>query len=98
MPHPKDRYIAAPGVIAQHVADGAVVYSIRDQSYFALNTTGAVVWASLKQDGTEFGAIVAATLAAYPDAPEAELLVDVGDLLDELVGLGLVQHSAAAAA
>jgi hypothetical protein len=98
MRHPRDRYIACPGVIAQHVSDGAVVYSVRDQSYFALNSTGAVVWSSLGQEGAELAAIVAATLAAFPDAPEAELLDDVGGLLDELVQLGLVRHSAAAAA
>ena len=93
-----DRYAPVPGVLVQHVGDGAVVYSVRDQCYFALNETAAVVWTALEHGGSDLGTIVAVTKATFPDAPDAELCSDVAELLDELHRLGIVQHFSFAAA
>ena len=93
-----DRFTAVPGVLVQHVGDGAVVYSVHDQSYFALNGTGALIWDLLRNDGATLESLVAATLAAYSDAPQAEVHADVSELLEGLIQLGLVQHSTSSVA
>lgn len=85
-------YVPSSGVLFQRFADGAVVYSPGDESYFGLNGTGAEIWNLLPKEGASFEDLIQKMVVMYPDAPEAELRVDLGDLLDELVKHGLLRR------
>ena len=91
---PNDRISAAPRVLAQRVNDGTVLFSIATESYFALNDTGATIWGLLGTGETTFGELLERTATHYPDAPRADLQLDLGDLIDELVQHGLIVRSA----
>ena len=47
-------YVPSPNVLFQRFADGAVVYSPGDESYFGLNGTGAEIWNALPKEGASF--------------------------------------------
>jgi hypothetical protein len=98
MPSLIDLYVPNPGVLFQHFADGAVVYSPGDESYFGLNGTGAEVWKLLPKEGTSFDDLLQQMIAMYPEAPEADLQTDLRDLLDELVRHGLLRRDTVEAA
>lgn len=85
-------YVPSSGVLFQRFADGAVVYSPGDESYFGLNGTGAEIWNLLPKEGASFEDLIQKMVGTYPEAPEAELRVDLGDLLDELVKHGLLRR------
>lgn len=87
-----DMYIPNSGVLFQRFADGAVVYSPGDESYFGLNGTGAEVWNLLPKEGERFEELLRKMVALYPEAPESDLRTDLGDLLDELVKHGLMRR------
>ena len=79
-----DRISAAPRVLAQSVSDGTVLFSIDDETYFALNETGATIWGLLGTDELTFGELLDRAADRYPDAPVDDLRTDLGDLIDEL--------------
>jgi coenzyme PQQ synthesis protein D (PqqD) len=87
-----EQYVPNSGVLFQRFADGAVVYSPGDESYFGLNGTGAEVWNLLPKEGATFEDVLQKMVALYPEAPEADLRTDLGDLLDELVKHGLMRR------
>jgi hypothetical protein len=87
-----DMYIPSSGVLFQRFADGAVVYSPGDESYFGLNGTGAEVWNLLPKEGASLDELTRKMTVLYPEAPESDLRTDVGDLLDELVKHGLMRR------
>ncbi|HEV7993139.1 MAG TPA: PqqD family protein [Gemmatimonadaceae bacterium] len=91
-------YVPNSGVLFQRFADGAVVYSPGDESYFGLNGTGAEVWNLLPKEGASFDDVIQKMIALYPEAPESDLRTDLGDLLDELVKHGLMRRVTAEAA
>ena len=88
------RISAAPRVLAQRVSDGTVLFSIQNESYFALNDTGATIWGLLGSDELTFGELFERVAQRYPDAPAADLHVDLVDLIDELMLHGLVLRRA----
>lgn len=85
-------FVPSSGVLFQRFADGAVVYSPGDESYFGLNGTGAEIWNLLPKEGASFDDLMQKVSGKYPDAPEADLRTDLGDLLDELVKHGLLRR------
>ena len=85
-------YVPSPNVLFQRFADGAVVYSPGDESYFGLNGTGAEIWNALPKKGASFDDLLQTVIGMYPEAPEAELRTDLGDLLEELVKHGLLRR------
>lgn len=87
-----DMYIPSSGVLFQRFADGAVVYSPGDESYFGLNGTGAEIWNLLPKEGSSLEELLRKMVARYPEAPETDLRTDLGDLLDELVTHGLMRR------
>jgi len=91
-------YVPSSGVLFQRFADGAVVYSPGDESYFGLNGTGAEIWNLLPKEGSSFDDLLQKTVEKYPEAPESELRTDLGDLLEELVKHGLLRRITAEAA
>lgn len=93
-----DRYIPDPTAICRNFADGAVVYSPGSESYFGLNGTGVRVWGLLPKSGASLDELLQGMAAAYPEVPEDELRADLGSLLDELVGHGLIRRVGAGVA
>jgi hypothetical protein len=91
-------YVPSSNVLFQRFADGAVVYSPGDESYFGLNGTGAEIWNALPKEGASFDELLQKVAAMYPEAPEADLRTDLGDLLDELVKHGLLRRDTVEAA
>jgi Tfp pilus assembly ATPase PilU len=87
-------YVQSAGVLFQQFADGAVVYSREDESYFGLNATGAAVWGLLGANGSTMDQLMETMLNLYPEAPESELRTDLSDLLDALVTHGLLRRIA----
>ena len=85
-----EMYVPSSGVLFQRFADGAVVYSPGDESYFGLNGTGAEIWNLLPKEGASSDALIQRMIGMYPEAPESELRADLSDLLDELVKHGLL--------
>jgi hypothetical protein len=85
-------YLPSSGVLFQRFADGAVVYSPGDESYFGLNGTGATVWGLLPKEGMTLQQLVEKMVELYPEAPESELRTDLNELLDELVRHGLLRR------
>jgi hypothetical protein len=85
-------YLPSSGVLFQRFADGAVVYSPGDESYFGLNGTGATAWGLLPKEGMTLQQLLEKMAALYPEAPESELRTDLNDLLDELVKHGLLRR------
>ena len=85
-------YVPSSGVLFQRFADGAVVYSPGDESYFGLNGTGAEIWNLLPKEGSSFDDLMQRVAEKYPEAPMSDLRTDLGDLLDELVKHGLLRR------
>lgn len=98
MPALIELYVPSSGVLFQRFADGAVVYSPGDESYFGLNDTGAEIWNLLPKEGMAFEELIQKMVSLYPEAPEADLRTDLGDLLDELVTHGLMRRTTVEAA
>jgi hypothetical protein len=92
MPSLTDMYQPSSGVLFQRFADGAVVFSPGDESYFGLNGSGAAVWGLLPKEGMAFQQLLEKMVEMYPDAPESELRTDLNDLLEELVKHGLLRR------
>jgi hypothetical protein len=87
-----DMYLPSSGVLFQRFADGAVVYSPGNESYFGLNGTGATVWGLLPKEGITLEQLLEKMVELYPEASESELRTDLSDLLDELVKHGLLRR------
>jgi len=67
---------------------GTVLLNLDDGQYYALDEVGGRVWEL--SDGSRSVREIAGALAAEYDAPEAEIQADVLELLQELMGEGLV--------
>ena len=83
--------VADPSLIFQKVADGAVLFSPRTETYFGLNEVGVAVWALLPPVASSLDELCERLLTQYPEVPLETLRQDVSDLLDGLLKEGLVQ-------
>ena len=81
---------ATPDVLFAPVEGGAVLFSIRDETYYSLNAVGVRVWQLLPPAASSLDELCAALQADYPDVPRAELRSDVEAMLDDLIEMGLV--------
>jgi hypothetical protein len=88
---------ARADVIFQLVPDGAVLLSTRDEIYYGLNEVGAEIWTLLVGAPLSVELLCSALGARYPEVPQAELRVDVLELLADLAQAGLVERHRAAA-
>ena len=87
-----DRFVPEAGALFQRFADGAVVYSPGDETYFGLNSTGAQVWGLLSKDGSAFEELHQKMVELYPSVSAEELRADLRGLLDDLVNHGLLRR------
>lgn len=82
------RLAPAPHALAAHLDGGAVLLDLRTRSYFQLNDTGAVVWASIEaHDGR--AAAVARLVAAF-DVDVADATAGYDTLVTELHARALI--------
>jgi hypothetical protein len=70
---------------------GTVLLNLDDGQYYALDDVGGRIWEL--SDGTRTVGQIAEALCAEYDAPLAEIQTDVLELLQDLVGEGLVSAS-----
>jgi hypothetical protein len=82
-----------PGVLYQAVADGGVLLDTESEIYFGLNAVGARVCELLDSHATADD-LCAALASVYPEVPQPVLRQDVAELLDDLVGHGLMERAA----
>ena len=81
--------IANPAVVYRALSEGAVLFSTADEVYFGLNSVGSRVWELLTVHRT-FDELCAAIAQEYPDVDPDTIRTDVGELLEDLTGYGLV--------
>jgi hypothetical protein len=82
-----------PKVIFKALATGAVLYSTEEEVYFGLNPVGVRVWELLPPAHETLDEIVRVIAAEYPEVGQDVIRVDVSELIDELVKLGLALAS-----
>lgn len=82
---------ASPDVVFAPVEGGAVLFSIRDETYYSLNSVGVRVWQLLPPAASSLDELCASLQADYPDVPLSELRADVEAMLDDLAQMGLVE-------
>lgn len=82
--------IQNPDVIYRTLAEGAVLFSTRDEVYFGLNEVGARVWELLPPARSTIGEVCAELARYYPDVDPHTIREDVMELLAELAEHGLV--------
>lgn len=88
---------ASPDVVFAPVEGGAVLFSIRDETYYSLNAVGVRVWQLLPPAASSLDELCAALQRDYPDVPLSELRTDVEAMLSDLAEMGLVAFPAAPA-
>ena len=94
----RDRYQSESRIIFQRFPDGAVLYTPSNETYLALNDTGARIWELIPGDGIDFEQLLRGFAAIYPEMPADELRADLRGWLDEVVALGLLRREEAVAA
>ncbi len=82
-------YRVSPHVHSRAVHDEVVILDARDDAYFALNPTGAVVWSVLAAGRSPEAA--AAKLEARFGVPLDVARADAAALIDQLVARGLLE-------
>jgi hypothetical protein len=84
-----ETYQRAEGLLASDLGGEMVLLDQRDGVYYGLNDVGARVWGLLAEPRTS--AQLTATLLAEFDVAEADLAVDLAELLGSLAARSLVQ-------
>ncbi len=79
-----------PELVFKIVAEGAVVFSVVDETYFGLNEVATRVWELLPPVSQSFGDLCATLAAKYQGVPRSQIEQDVSELLGELTGMGLL--------
>ena len=83
------RAFATPRVLCKDLGDEAILLDLETETYFGLNAVGTRFWNLLTTAPTIRDAF-AVMLEEYDVFPD-ELERDIGALIDELVGLGLLR-------
>ena len=83
------RAFATPRVLCKDLGDEAILLDLETETYFGLNAAGSRLWKLLTTAPTIRDAYDA-MLEEFDIAPE-ELERDMGALIDELVGRGLLR-------
>ena len=78
----------SPDVIPQEVSGETVLLDLESENYFGLDEVGTRIW-QLIQQTNDLQAIYQTLLTEY-DVAEDRLQQDLGNLLGEISGLGLI--------
>jgi len=73
-----------PAVIYQSLAEGAVLFSTRDEVYYGMNQVGARIWEALETSAT-WEEVYQKLLIQFPDAGDDLLRTDVQQLVEDLM-------------
>jgi len=87
--HDDQKISISPDVLFQEISGEAVLLDLVSENYFGLDTVGTRVW-QLLNAGSGVADIVETLLREY-EVERETLEADVGKLLNELEGAGLVQ-------
>ena len=79
-----------PNVVWTPLPDGAVLFLSDTELYFGLNSVGTVVWQLLPPATQTLDELCAGVHARYPDATPEQIRDDVSELLEALLGHGLL--------
>jgi len=90
--HAPARYRRSDQVLWRRTGDGALLANPSDDGFERLSPTGAAVW-ELLGDPTTVSRVVG-ELAEVFDAPRATIEGDVAEIIEQLVGRGLVEVEA----
>ncbi len=70
---------------------GTVLLDVQDEAYFGLNSVGTLIWREI-QAGAPVAAIRSTVVAEFGISAELAI-VDVADLIEQMLGRGLIQES-----
>ena len=83
------RAFATPRVLCKDLGDEAILLDLETETYFGLNASGSRLWKLLTTASTIRDAFK--VMIEEYDVPPDELLRDMGALIDDLVGRGLLR-------
>ena len=83
------RVTTAPHVMIRVIGDEAVILNLKSELYLGLNPVGTRMWTVL-HEAPSIEAAYDSLICEYEVAPE-RLRQDLDDLLDQLLGQGLIQ-------
>ncbi len=84
----------SPEVISQEVSGETVLLDLESENYFGLDEVGTRIWQLIKET-SDLQAIYNTLLQEY-EVEEERLQADLGALLGEIAGLGLITLKEAA--
>jgi hypothetical protein len=87
--NPRPLPVPRPSVVACDVADGTILLSLEDETYYSVTAVGARIWAHLGSTAS-FDALVEALSAEFSDVDPSVIRTDAAAFLDELQAAGLV--------
>jgi hypothetical protein len=79
-----------PKVIFKELAEGGVLFHTVHEVYYGLNEVGRQVWSRLPPHCETMEDLCAEVHGLYPSVPLDTIVADVQELLDDLVGFGLL--------
>jgi hypothetical protein len=89
---PTDHFIISEEVLSQEVNGETVLLDLEGESYFGLNEVGTRIW-QLLNERLNVGLVLDALDDEY-DVGREQLETDVEELLESLLGSGLIKLSA----
>ena len=88
-PHPLTVYRASSVHLYSEIGSEAVILDLQSGTYYGLNETGNQIWQWLQKPKT-FSELYKLVLDEY-DVPHKEALEDLQQLLQEMLGTGLIE-------
>lgn len=82
-------YLVSPECVSCAVEDGIAILDLRSNTYFSLDPIGAAIWDRMNAPAS-LDELTTAIAVEYDVAPE-ECRRDIADLLDDMLGHGLIQ-------
>ena len=83
------RAFATPRILCKDLGDEAILLDLETETYFGLNASGSRLWKLLTTASTIRDAFK--VMIEEYDVPPDELLSDMGALIEDLVGRGLLR-------
>jgi hypothetical protein len=89
---PRPLPVPRPSVVACDVADGTILLSLEDETYYSLTAVGARIWALLRSTQS-FDGLVDALAAEFADVDPSLIRTDAAAFLDEMRAAGLIDEA-----
>lgn len=88
---PRALPVARPSVVLTPFSDGALLFSMEKEAYYALDTVGALIWDLMSEDGLSFDALCGRLNQRFSHAGIEEIRADVAALFEDLSRHGFVE-------